>query len=76
MKYLLWLAILGVVWWVWSKRSAAGDVRPERKDDPEVERMVTCAHCGVHLPESEAVNGGGQIYCSEAHRALARQKNS
>lgn len=31
--------------------------------------MVPCAHCGVHLPASDAVvNETGQPYCSEAHR--------
>ncbi len=30
--------------------------------------MVQCAHCGLHLPESEALFGGKQPYCTEAHR--------
>jgi uncharacterized protein len=30
---------------------------------------VRCAHCGVHLPESEAVTSAqGLPYCSGAHR--------
>lgn len=72
MKYLLLFAFLGVFWWLWSKRNA-----PERSDSsvrqsPPAERMLTCVHCGVHLPESEAVSEAGQIYCCEAHRAAAR----
>lgn len=76
MKYLLWLAILGVVWWVWSKRKAGPDAGPEKKDDGRSERMVTCAHCGVHLPESEGIVDAGLTYCCEAHREQARQKRS
>jgi len=30
--------------------------------------MIRCAHCGLYLPEGEAHAGGGELYCSEAHR--------
>jgi uncharacterized protein len=33
--------------------------------------MVRCAHCGLHLPQKEAVIAGDVPYCSEAHRQLA-----
>lgn len=38
--------------------------------------MVPCAHCGVHLPHSDALfNDAGQPFCSEAHlRARARDR--
>jgi len=36
----------------------------------EIEQMVACAHCGLHVPESESVRGGGSFYCSEEHRRL------
>jgi uncharacterized protein len=29
--------------------------------------MVACAHCGVHLPRSEALVQDGKFYCSAAH---------
>jgi uncharacterized protein len=32
------------------------------------EAMVSCAHCGVHLPASDAVLLGERAYCSPAHR--------
>jgi uncharacterized protein len=32
--------------------------------------MVQCAHCGVHLPESEAITKAGVIFCSQAHASL------
>lgn len=28
---------------------------------------VQCAHCGLHLPRSEAVSRGDRFYCSQAH---------
>lgn len=36
----------------------------------EPERMVACAHCGVHIPESESLASLGSHYCSEEHRRL------
>lgn len=36
--------------------------------DPAGERMVACAHCGVYLPASEALEAGGRSFCSAAHR--------
>jgi uncharacterized protein len=37
--------------------------------------MVTCAHCGVHLPHDEAVTGTRGQYCSTAHRNAAGDRN-
>lgn len=67
MKYLLWLVVIGVVWWVWTKRQVAekGAVAQPMR---EAEKMVCCAHCGVYLPESDAVAGEGRFYCSVAHQ--------
>ena len=31
------------------------------------ERMLACAQCGLHIPQSEAVMRAGQPYCSPAH---------
>jgi uncharacterized protein len=29
--------------------------------------MVQCSHCGVYLPEQEAIRDGKQFYCSQQH---------
>lgn len=74
-KFLLLLLTLYLVWTIFF-RSA----RPRRRDGgreqnlpPPPERMVACAHCGVFVPESEAVPGEApdQFFCSEAHRRQA-----
>lgn len=36
----------------------------------QAERMVACAHCGLHVPESESVQADGVHYCSGEHRRL------
>ncbi|WP_346288994.1 PP0621 family protein, partial [Zoogloea sp.] len=43
---------------------------PARNAEPAFEQMVACAHCGLHVPESEGLKGGGQFYCSDEHRRL------
>jgi uncharacterized protein len=36
-----------------------------------VEAMVRCEHCGLNLPESEAVKLGSRRFCTVEHRRLA-----
>nr|WP_290641543.1 PP0621 family protein [Aquabacterium sp.] len=71
MKYLL-LAVV-IIWLFYSpalrgKRQGPTPPPPKPSQD-RAENMVQCAHCGVHLPEGEALKDGhGQPYCSTAHR--------
>jgi uncharacterized protein len=37
---------------------------------PPVEAMVPCAHCGINVPRSEALESRGRFYCSEEHRRV------
>lgn len=30
-------------------------------------RMVRCVHCGLHIPEDEAISQGGKYFCSLEH---------
>jgi uncharacterized protein len=50
--------------------AASSPAQPgQRSADGRPKLMVNCAHCGVHLPGSEAlVNAQGQRFCNEAHR--------
>lgn len=57
----LWLVLTLV------KRALASR-RKSPSDKPAVAKMVACARCGVHIPESEAVRDGNKYYCSEEHR--------
>jgi uncharacterized protein len=52
------------------RKSSASSHETESKESADGERMVGCAHCGVNLPRSEAINDDGAYFCGEAHRKL------
>jgi uncharacterized protein len=63
-RFLLLAAIVYFIF-MWLRRSAArGGAAPAAPQ----ENMVTCAQCGVHLPQSDSVAEGGRFYCNEEHR--------
>ena len=51
-------------------RTKRGDTPAGRRAEMPAENMKACAHCGVNLPRSEALEADGQYYCSEEHRRL------
>jgi len=62
------IIILFGVWLVIQiiKRSFASSSRVGRTK-PAIAKMVACAHCGVHVPESEAIQDNDRFYCSQEH---------
>ena len=68
---LIAVAVFVVVWLL--RRALAGPPpgggapRPGGESQGE---LVSCAHCGVNLPKSEARSAGGRHYCSEEHWRL------
>ena len=44
-----------------------GASAPEARGSSGAERMVACALCGLHFPQSEAVANKGQLYCCADH---------
>jgi len=82
MKYLVLLAILAVVV-LWFFGRGRGKAPPEPQAPPpptpqaqneaaaeaDVTEILACAHCGVHLPRTEAAfDLVGRPYCSPEHR--------
>ena len=37
------------------------------KKDTKNDKMVKCLHCGLHIPESEAIKQGDKAFCSLEH---------
>jgi uncharacterized protein len=78
-KALFWVTISIVV--IFVTRLLAIQAAKKRRPPPQApsgqnnapagsEEMVRCAHCGVHLPRSEASLLGQNTWCSPAHAKL------
>ncbi|MEX8193301.1 PP0621 family protein [Comamonas guangdongensis] len=79
MKYLLVLLVLVVAVGIWrGKRRAEAEARSPATAPPnKPQTMVACAHCGLHLPQAEAVSdGAGRFFCSLEHRQAAARADS
>ena len=73
MKYLIVIAIVFAGIWLWRANRPAA--RKEAKAPPaqaQLQDMVSCAACELHVPRAEAVTGRqGALYCSTGHRQRA-----
>ena len=68
-KFLLLILVIVAVWWLakgFRRKSAARDASAAVP-----EQMVTCGHCGLYLPRSEAIGEGDKFFCCAEHRRLA-----
>nr|WP_249204718.1 PP0621 family protein [Achromobacter sp. Marseille-Q0513] len=76
-KLLFWIVIIIAVLFVAriaARMAAARDARPASPPPKPpaqpgggAEAMVRCAHCGIHLPRSEALLQNGRTWCSADH---------
>lgn len=74
MKYLLVLLVVVIAVGVWRSRRRVedNDTAPAKSPALPTQDMVACAHCGLHLPRSDALAlraTPAQYYCSPEHRA-------
>jgi uncharacterized protein len=80
MKYVVVLIVVALALWLLLRGRGGGAGprgadRPEkpgggsvRRDDAPID-IVACAHCGVHLPRTEALlDAQGRLYCGAEHR--------
>jgi uncharacterized protein len=74
MKYLFWLLVIALAWWVFTRPRKSTPKASEQSATP-AQDMARCAHCGVHLPSDEAVRGENGQYCSTEHRSAAQDRN-
>jgi len=45
---------------------------PVSKELPEQD-MVRCTHCGVHFPETDAIQDGNKSFCCNEHKLLHKK---
>jgi uncharacterized protein len=72
-KFLFWaLFIVLLIWLMRGKKHVAkgsSGTNASARPANGAEAMRQCAHCGMYVPESEAVvTAAGKVFCSEEHR--------
>jgi uncharacterized protein len=83
---LIFLLALVGIWWLRRTLRRLGEGRDAAAGEPGrragqdraealPEQMRECAHCGVHVPETEGVRDQTGFYCSEAHRRAGPRLN-
>lgn len=71
-RLLIWLLLAGAVWWLWRTRQRVPPPRSSQRpaEAHAVTPMQRCAHCGLHLPATDAIAGAdGHVYCCAEHRS-------
>lgn len=69
--FLIALAVWIIVVLIRSRRNRQSMLKKQRGKQT-VDRIVPCAICGTHVPEREAIEYMGKVYCSTTHRDQAR----
>ena len=74
MKLVFWLILAVAVVFVIRNKTKAAQKSASRNAPPKPqaaagEAILRCAHCGIYVPESEALrNAIGAAFCSNEHR--------
>jgi uncharacterized protein len=71
LKFLLLIAVIGFAVWLFRSKSRGrfGAPRAPKAPPADAQPMLVCAHCGVHLPQADALKDAeGRAFCSEGHR--------
>ena len=71
-KFLVIAVAVALLLWLLFGRAPRSGQAPRGPKRGGAEEMVSCAHCGVHLPRSEALAARSLHYCSAAHRDTPR----
>jgi len=67
---LLRLVVIGLVVWLvvgMVRRYLQKSATSSNDQRAMPKKMVRCAHCGLHIPEVEAVQSDTKYYCSLEH---------
>jgi len=68
-KLLLLILAIAAAWWLVRGSRRKDAARDAAEAAPE--QMVNCSHCGLYLPQSEAIREGDRFFCCVEHRRLA-----
>lgn len=73
-RLIILAALIGAVVFIYRKFIAANKSAPPPPAD--VPAMKKCSHCGVHLPTSDAIESGGQYFCSQDHKITWQKEHN
>ena len=63
-RLLIVIILVFAGFWLWRRLT-------RKRDDGKAQHttlpMVRCVHCGVHVPQEQALQAEGRWYCSRAH---------
>jgi len=69
------LIIVLAIWLIYRMYMNYRMKKQQNKPQARVGNMVACAHCGLHLPENEAIRiSSGEAYCCQDHQKKASKK--
>lgn len=71
MKFLLVLLVVLFGAWLWRSGRQKNAVTQNPPPPKTPQEMVSCTHCGVHIPQAESVQGRDGVYCCHAHHEQA-----
>lgn len=72
MARLLFWVLLAIVAYAAAKHWARSGTRKKAAPESSSEAIVSCAACGLNVPQSEAHARDGRWYCSREHLERAR----
>ncbi|HNP50182.1 MAG TPA: PP0621 family protein [Nitrosomonas nitrosa] len=72
-KWIVFIIVLLIIYWIFKnlQRPKGTPTKPN-----EIEDMVRCAHCGLHVPRSESIAANDNYFCSNEHRKLHTKSSS
>lgn len=66
-RLVIFVLLAFVGWTLWKKYRLTTKAAATKQQQPKDLPMVRCQHCGVHLPQPDALHHNNQWYCNEHH---------
>ncbi len=73
MKFLFLLAGAIFLVWLFRPKKASNKLQDDKQSSTpnSTVEMVSCAHCGLHIPKADSVSGKQGSYCNAEHQRAA-----
>lgn len=70
MRFLLLIIAIGAGFWILKHLLSSSRKKTPTNNNEQTTAMVRCEHCGLHIPQHEAIRHKNKFYCSDEHRKL------